>query len=150
MLNFGVHNNRMEEIAVTPKKKKEAVEIELDEKPAKTVREKKPVKKTKGDKEPEVTWYNDGRLAKKRAGPHLFSFALAVAFTSYLFTLADDQSEMINGGLAALADNTIQAKNAMGRLGAWLAHQFINNLFGLPSVPDCFNLLCYRVQFTSA
>ena len=126
----------MEEIKVTPKKKKEPVAVDAAqaETPVKPVREKKPVKKTKDDKEPEPTWYNDGRMAKiSGLSLILFSFILAVAFTSYLFTLADDQSEMINGGLATLADNTVQVKNALGRLGAWLAHQFINNLFGLSS-----------------
>lgn len=104
------------------------------EMPVKPTGEKKPVKKAKDDKEPEPTWYNDGRLAKVSGlALILFSFILAVAFTSYLFTLADDQSEMMNGGLATLADNTVQVKNALGRLGAWLAHQFINNLFGLSS-----------------
>jgi S-DNA-T family DNA segregation ATPase FtsK/SpoIIIE len=124
----------MEEIKVTTKKKKEPVEPVQEEKPVKAAREKKPVKKAKDDKEPEPTWYNDGRMAKiSGLTLILFSFILAVAFTSYLFTLADDQSEMMNGGLATLADNTVQVKNALGRLGAWLAHQFINNLFGLSS-----------------
>jgi S-DNA-T family DNA segregation ATPase FtsK/SpoIIIE len=124
----------MEEIKVIPKKKKEPVDVPQAEMPVKPTREKKPVKKAKDDKEPEPTWYNDGRLAKVSGlALILFSFILAVAFTSYLFTLADDQSEMMNGGLATLADNTVQVKNALGRLGAWLAHQFINNLFGLSS-----------------
>jgi len=124
----------MEEIKVIPKKKKEPVDVPQAEMPVKPTGEKKPVKKAKDDKEPEPTWYNDGRLAKVSGlALILFSFILAVAFTSYLFTLADDQSEMMNGGLATLADNTVQVKNALGRLGAWLAHQFINNLFGLSS-----------------
>ena len=124
----------MEEIKVAPKRKKEPVEAIQDESPVKPTREKKAVKKQKDDKEPELGWHNDGRLAKiSGLTLILFSFVLAIAFTSYLFTLADDQSEMLNGGLATLADNTIHSKNALGRLGAWLAHQFINNLFGLSS-----------------
>jgi len=124
----------MEEIKVTPKKKKEPVEVVQEEKPVKPAREKKVVKKTKDDKEPESGWHNDGRLAKIGGlSLVLFSFVLAVAFTSYLFTLADDQSEMINGGLSTLGDSTVHAKNALGRLGAWIAYQFINNLFGLSS-----------------
>ncbi len=124
----------MEEIKITPKKKKEPVDVIQEEKSVKPTREKKVVKKSKDDKEPELGWHNDGRLAKIGGlSLILFSFVLAVAFTSYLFTLADDQSEMLNGGLATLADNTIHSKNALGRLGAWLAHQFINNLFGLSS-----------------
>ncbi len=124
----------MEEIKVTGKKKKEPVEAVQEEKPVKPAREKKVVKKAKDETEEEPTWYNDGRIAKVTGlGLILFSFILAVAFTSYLFTLADDQSEVMNGGLATLADNSVQVKNALGRLGAWLAHQFINNLFGLSS-----------------
>jgi len=134
MLNLEAYYNQMEEIKVTSKKKKEPAEVVQEEKPVKPVREKKVVKKAKDDTEPESTWYNDGRIAKITGlGLILFSFILAVAFTSYLFTLADDQSEVLNGGLATLADNTVQVKNALGRLGAWLAHQFINNLFGLSS-----------------
>ena len=134
MLNLEAYYNQMEEIKVTSKKKKEPAEVVQEEKPVKPVREKKVVKKAKDDTEPESTWHNDGRIAKITGlGLILFSFILAVAFTSYLFTLADDQSEVLNGGLATLADNTVQVKNALGRLGAWLAHQFINNLFGLSS-----------------
>ena len=114
----------MEEIKVTGKKKKEPVEAVQDEKPVKPAREKKVVKKAKDESEDEPTWYNDGRIAKVSGlGLILFSFILAVAFTSYLFTLADDQSEVMNGGLATLADNSVQVKNALGRLGAWLAHE---------------------------
>jgi len=136
----------MEDIKVTPKKKKEPVEAVQDEKSVKAPREKKPVKKAKDDKEPEPTWYNDGRLAKVSGLTLiLLSFILATAFTSYLFTLSDDQSEMLNSGLATLADNTVQAKNALGRLGAWLSHQFINNLFGLSSY--LIPLTCFVIGF---
>ena len=122
--------------------------MELDNKPSKPLRERKaaqkaepeetePKAKAKGEskkKEPEPKWYNDGRLAKITGlGLLAFSFLMAVSFTSYLFTVADDQSEVMSGGISTLNDNTVHVHNALGRLGAWLAHLFINNLFGLPS-----------------
>ncbi len=122
----------MEETLTASKKKKEGEVILQEEKPAKP-REKKAAKKIK-EEGPIAKWWNDGR-ASKISGLvlMLFSFVLAVSFTSYLFTLADDQSEIINSGLSTLGDNSIEVKNSMGRLGAWLANFFINNLFGLSS-----------------
>ena len=132
----------MEEINASPKKKKDMepiFEIEnvvAEKQAAKQPREKKPVKKAK-EKEStasETKWWNDGRVAKIGGLSFiLFSFALAVAFTSYFFTLAEDQSEVIGSGVSTLTDNSLQVKNALGRLGAWLANLFINNLFGLSS-----------------
>ena len=90
-------------------------------------------------------WWNDGRGAKIAGlGLILFSFILAVAFTSYLFTLADDQSEVANG-IGSFTDGSVQVKNSLGRLGAWLAHSFINNLFGLASY--LFVLVSFAVGF---
>lgn len=124
----------MEEALSTPVKKKGEETILLDEKPVKQSREKKPLKKVKEPETPVVKWWNDGRLAKISGLTFLlFSFVLGVAFTSYLFTLADDQSELISGGIATLTDNSVQVKNSLGRLGAWLADVFINNSFGLSS-----------------
>ncbi len=124
----------MEETIVAPKKKKEIEEILQEEKPVKQPREKKPVKKEKEPALPQVKWWKDERIPKVSGLLLiLFSFVLAVAFTSYLFTLADDQSEVMSGGISTLADNSIQVKNSLGRLGAWLADVFINNLFGLSS-----------------
>ena len=67
-----------------------------------------------------------------------------MAFTSYLFTLADDQSEVANG-IGSFTDGSVQVKNSLGRLGAWLAHSFINNLFGLASY--LFALVSFAVGF---
>ncbi|MDB5283031.1 MAG: translocase FtsK [Bacteroidota bacterium] len=136
----------MEEIKTTPKRKKVPEELVLDAEFVAPNREKKAVKKPKETKPAEPTWWNDGRMSKI-TGLFLmmFSFVLAVAFTSYLFTLADDQSELINGGVSTLTDNTVVVKNALGRLGAFLAHLFINNLFGLSSY--LFVLLSFVVGF---
>ena len=128
----------MEEPVTTPKKKKaieDVLEITNAEITApKPLKEKKQPKKLKEEKESETNWRNDGRIPKiSGLALILFAFVLAVAFSSYLFTLSDDQSEVMTGGISSLTDNSIQAKNALGRLGAWLAHLFINNLFGISS-----------------
>ncbi len=146
MLNLVAHYIGMEEVKISPKKKKEPEEVLEEEKPLKPIREKRVAKKTKEETAPEPTWWNDGRLSKISGLLFvMFSFILAVAFTSYLFTLADDQSEVFNGGIATLTDNSVQVKNALGRLGAWLSHLFINNLFGLSSY--LFVLMSFAIGF---
>lgn len=126
----------MEEVVPAKRKKKEDAAITQEEKTVKAPREKKMAKKTKKEEEEEspiAKWWSDGRLSKVTGLLFiLFSFLMAVAFTSYLFTLADDQSEVMQG-LSSLGDNSVPVKNSLGKLGAWLAHAFINNLFGLSS-----------------
>lgn len=71
----------------------------------------------------------------------VFSVFLLVAFTSSLFTWQVDQS-LINN----YWDNPeIQAENWMGKLGAYVAHQFIFNGFGVASF--LFSLLFFIVGF---
>ena len=62
-----------------------------------------------------------------------FALFLLLAFTSYFFNGAADQSLVENATVEELAsvDNGIQ--NDGGSIGARLAHYFINNLFGVPS-----------------
>ncbi|MCW5907380.1 MAG: DNA translocase FtsK 4TM domain-containing protein [Chitinophagales bacterium] len=132
--NLEVDFNEMEEVKPLPKKKKEAEELEQPENATKPAREKRSNRKAKEAQEPEVKWWNDGRLSKISGLLFiLFSFTLVVSFTSYLFTFIDDQSEVLTGNSSALANSGSQTTNTLGRLGAWLAHQFINNLFGLSS-----------------
>ncbi len=144
----------MEEIKPTLKKKKATeVPFEMDnisvEKPLKTPKDKKPsAKKAKEETsdEMESKWWNDGRLFKLGGLTLILtSFILLVAFTSYLFTLADDQSEVLSNGVATLTDSSLQVKNALGRLGAWLANLFINNLFGLSSY--LFVVMTFAIGF---
>ncbi len=124
----------MEETKTGSRKKKDS-EGELPlEKTKKTEKTKRNTKQSQLTDAPTPKWWNDGRLSKiSGLLLILFSFVMAVAFTSYLFTLADDQSEVISSGLSTLTDNDLQVKNALGRLGAWSANFFINNLFGLAS-----------------
>lgn len=133
----------MEETTTTPKKKKAPAE-ELEQ-AAKPVRERKANKKTKEDATPaEPRFWNDGRLAKiSGLLLILFSFVLAVAFTSHLFNAANDQSELI--GSNATIDGMSQVGNAIGPLGAKLANWFLNDLFGLASY--LFVLMSFAMGF---
>lgn len=66
-------------------------------------------------------------------GLFLISFALYLvgAFFSYLFYWAEDQSLVGQTYSEVLARPEVQARNALGKLGAGLAHQFIHLWFGL-------------------
>ena len=105
--------------------------------------------------EEKLQWWKDGRLSKLTGmAMLLFSFILAASFTSYLFTVTDDQSDLLNNSTRALMDNSLKVNNALGRLGAVLAHVFIDNLFGLASYLFCvvffvtgFNLLTEKKVF---
>lgn len=130
-----------------PKRRKKSEDPMQEEQTVTAPRAKKPKKAAAEEEQPAVgdKWWNDGRGAKIAGlALILFSFILAVAFTSYLFTLADDQSEVANG-IGAMSDSPVQVKNALGKLGAWLAHSFINNLFGLASY--LFALVSFAVGF---
>lgn len=130
-----------------PKRRKKSEDPMQEEQTVTAPRAKKPKKAAVEEEQPVAgdKWWNDGR-GVKIAGLALilFSFILAVAFSSYLFTLADDQSEVANG-IGSFTDGSEQVKNSLGRLGAWLAHSFINNLFGLASY--LFVLVSFAVGF---
>ncbi len=64
----------------------------------------------------------------------VFSVFLLLAFSSYLFTWKADQNLIINHW----NNPEIQAENWLGKLGAYAAHQFIFNAFGVASFLFCF------------
>ena len=140
-------------------KKQDMEDMPKEEPKAKPARSKKP--SPKADFEPEgdepLHWWSDGRLTKIAGmGLLLGSFLLAAAFTSYLFTVADDQSDVLNNAVGALGDNSIKAHNTLGRLGAVLANVFIDRLFGLASFLFCgvlfvtgFNFLMQKKVFNA-
>ncbi|HEY9082817.1 MAG TPA: DNA translocase FtsK 4TM domain-containing protein [Vicingaceae bacterium] len=64
----------------------------------------------------------------------VFSVFLLLAFSSYLFTWKADQNLIINHW----NNPEIQAENWLGKLGAYAAHQFIFNAFGIASFLFCF------------
>ncbi len=142
----------MEEVIFTntfkEKKKSAAVEPEpneliLEEKPVKAKKEKEQTEKKAAPKkkkedftavEAEPSFWKDGR-ATKIAGLFLllFSFVLAVAIGSFLFTVEQDLSLLHGNSIETLADSSVKVKNALGRLGAVLANFFFNQLFGFSS-----------------
>lgn len=133
----------MEETVPAAKRKKVVEEDVAEVKPLKPVREKK--KKAKADEEPSIV-DGEGRISKI-AGVVLImlSFMMAVSFTSYLFTLAEDQSEVLNSGLTTLTDNSVEVKNGLGRFGAWIFDLFIRELFGISSY--VFVLMTFVIGF---
>ena len=62
---------------------------------------------------------------------------LFIAFISYLFTWQEDQDKVLKGGFSFLFSDDIKVANLLGRLGAWAAHLFIYNGFGLASFLIC-------------
>ena len=141
----------MEEVIFTntfkENKKKPQPEVEEEVVPEakvpKTKKEKEPAAKaappkkkkedfTSVDEEP--SFWKDGRAAKI-AGLFLllFSFVLAVAIGSFLFTIEEDISLLHGNSMDTLTDGSVKVKNALGRLGAVLANIFFNNLFGFSS-----------------
>ena len=148
-------------ITASKRHKKQDMEDNTQEQPkAKPARTKKPSAKADfeaEDADEKLQWWRDGRLGKIAGmGLLLASFILAAAFTSYLFTVSDDQSDLLNNTTHTLTDNTLQVHNSLGRLGAVLAHVFIDRLFGFASYLFCgvlfvtgFNLLMQRRVFNA-
>jgi S-DNA-T family DNA segregation ATPase FtsK/SpoIIIE len=57
----------------------------------------------------------------------LFAVYLLFAFISYLFNWKQDQSQIVTG----FGDSAVQAKNKMGKIGAWFARLIVGDGFGL-------------------
>jgi DNA segregation ATPase FtsK/SpoIIIE, S-DNA-T family len=80
----------------------------------------------------------------------LLSFFMVVAFTSDLFTWRDDQA--VAGTTSAwdlLFNNSLHVENWLGKLGAVVALQFVNNWFGIASFtfPLVLFLVGFRILF---
>ena len=68
----------------------------------------------------------------------LLATFLFIAFTSYLFTWKEDQSEIFRtGGIKIFASDDVKINNLLGVLGAYVSHTFIYNGFGLSSYLFC-------------
>ncbi len=66
----------------------------------------------------------------------LICLFLFTCFSSYLFTWAEDQS-VVKSASVFFPDNDIRIANILGTLGAWIAHQFFFNGFGVASYLFC-------------
>ena len=66
----------------------------------------------------------------------LLSIFLAIAFTSYFFTWQQDQDLVLTNG-AKILISKIKVANLLGALGAYTAHTFIYNGFGIASYLFC-------------
>ncbi|MCZ2222719.1 MAG: DNA translocase FtsK [Chitinophagales bacterium] len=62
---------------------------------------------------------------------------LFVAFTSYLFTWQEDQDKVQRFGAKIFSTSDVQVSNLLGVLGAYVAHNFIFNGFGIASFLFC-------------
>jgi S-DNA-T family DNA segregation ATPase FtsK/SpoIIIE len=62
---------------------------------------------------------------------------LLIAFASYLFTWKVDQDKVFRGAAILWPSEGIKTANLMGNLGAYIAHQFFYNGFGLASFIFC-------------
>lgn len=68
----------------------------------------------------------------------LLSVFLFTAFASYLFTWKEDQSVVLNQGKSILLPSTdLHTSNLLGNFGAFVAHQFFYNGFGIASFLFC-------------
>jgi S-DNA-T family DNA segregation ATPase FtsK/SpoIIIE len=93
------------------------------------------------DKEAEVTVtevVKDERTQKiAGAASLLFTLFLFVALTSYLFTWQEDQDKVQQFGIRIFATDDVRVSNLLGVLGAYCAHNFWYNGFGLASYLFC-------------
>ncbi|MCX7954199.1 MAG: DNA translocase FtsK [Bacteroidales bacterium] len=64
----------------------------------------------------------------------LLSFYLFLSFISYFFTWKEDQSFILESFSSYLLNSHLVSKNWAGKLGAYLSHVFIHNLFGISSL----------------
>lgn len=76
----------------------------------------------------------------------LVSVYLFLAFTSYLFTWKDDQSQIFNLSYRILLDNNSKVQNILGRLGAYISHLFFFKGTGFASYLICYLLFAFGVN----
>ena len=93
---------------------------------------KKMAKKKDVPRVPKFSENNQNRKRKRQIifGGFLILFAvlLCISFTSYFFSWKEDFST-----LGAFADRNIEAENHLKKLGAYISHWFIYQLFGISS-----------------
>lgn len=87
----------------------------------------------------------------------LLAVLLFLSFTSYLFTWKEDQDKVLLGASRFLFAEELQVENLLGRIGAWIAHLFFYQGFGVASYLLCtfffivgINLLFGKKMFSVA
>lgn len=92
----------------------------------------------KEDKEVEVTVaeiVKDDRTKKILGSASiLFAVFIFVAIISYLFSWQEDQDIISNAGLSIFGKNAPKVHNMLGTIGAFIAHHFVYNGFGVISI----------------
>lgn len=99
-----------------------------------------------------IGFFNDRRLHLSVGFLLLISsLFLLTAFISYLFTGHADQSIMGYIAETGLKESGIEAENWLGLFGAYSAHYFIYQYFGIASflIPPFFFLLGYKIVFSN-
>ena len=77
----------------------------------------------------------------------LISILLFVAFTSYLFTWEEDQDKVFKNGYKLLLGTDVNVANLLGTLGAFIAHFFIYNGFGIAAYLICTFFFIIGINF---
>jgi S-DNA-T family DNA segregation ATPase FtsK/SpoIIIE len=72
---------------------------------------------------------------------------LLVAFTSYIFTWQEDQDKLFQWGIRIFAVKKLRMDNQLGALGAFVAHQFIYNGFGIAAYFLCTTFFVLGMNF---
>lgn len=76
----------------------------------------------------------------------LLALLFFIAFTSYLFTWAEDQSEVMQEGAGMLLGTESKVSNLMGTFGAYMSHFFMYKGFGIASYLICSFLFVVGVN----
>ncbi len=76
----------------------------------------------------------------------LLALLFFIAFTSYLFTWAEDQSEVMQEGAGMLLGTESKVANLMGTFGAYMSHLFMYKGFGIASYLICSFLFVIGVN----
>jgi len=145
--------------AETPELEQEWDEIDSPPKPEKEKNKAKPAADKSAERKPKKIKGLKGRIqavknffaderTQKIGGLVLIlvSFFMVIAFVSNLFTWEDDQA--VAGASSAwdlFLNNELRVENWLGKLGAVVALQFVNNWFGIASF--AFPLILFLVGF---
>ncbi|HEX4957263.1 MAG TPA: DNA translocase FtsK 4TM domain-containing protein [Lacibacter sp.] len=77
----------------------------------------------------------------------LMAVLLFISFTSYLFTWKQDQDKVLRNATGFLFDDELVVENLLGRTGAWLAHLFFYQAFGVAAYLICTLFFVSGVNF---